>query len=73
MLIFLVFWLLKIGEREGALLLGEKFRSDDTIHTIIKNISDKIKLCAKLYSFHDRSIHVRYGIYRALIFIFYIK
>jgi hypothetical protein len=40
-------------------MLGEKFRSDDTIHTIIKNISDKTKLCVKLYSFHDRTIHVR--------------
>jgi hypothetical protein len=53
--------------------LGEKFRSDDTIHTIIKNISDKTKSCAKLYSFHDPTIHVRGGIYRALVFVFYIK
>jgi hypothetical protein len=60
--------------REGRnKLSGEKFRSDDIIHTIIKNISDKTKLCAKLYSFHDRTIHVRDGIYRALVFIFYIK
>jgi hypothetical protein len=54
-------------------MLGKKFRSDDIIHTIIKNISDKIKLCAKLYSFHDRAIYVRGGIYRALVFVFYIK
>jgi hypothetical protein len=54
-------------------LLGEKFRSDDTIHTIIEKILDKIKLCVKLYSFHDRTIHVRGGIYRALVYVFYIK
>jgi hypothetical protein len=54
-------------------LLGEKFRSDDTIHTIIRKISSKTKLCAKLHSFHDRTIHVRGGIYRALVFVFYIK
>jgi hypothetical protein len=54
-------------------MLGEKFRSDDTMHTIIKNILDKIKLRAKLYSFYDRTIHVRGGTYRALVFVFYIK
>jgi hypothetical protein len=42
--------------QEGV--LGEKFRSDET------------KLCQKLYSFHDRTIHVRGGIYRALAFVF---
>jgi hypothetical protein len=31
------------------------------------------KSCAKLYSFHDHTIHVRVGIYRVLVFIFYIK
>jgi hypothetical protein len=54
-------------------LLGEKFRSDDTIHTIIRKISSKTKLRAKLHSFHDHTIHVRGGIYRTLVFIFYIK
>jgi hypothetical protein len=38
-----------------------------------QNISDKTKSCTKLYSFHDRTIHVRGGIYRALVFVFYIK
>jgi hypothetical protein len=54
-------------------MLGEKFRSDDTIHTIIRKISSKTKLYAKLHLFHDRTIHVRGGIYRALAFVFYIK
>jgi hypothetical protein len=54
-------------------MLGEKFRSDDTIHTIIRKISSKIKSRAKLHSFHDRTIHVRGGIYRALFFVFYTK
>jgi hypothetical protein len=47
-----------------SLLLGEKFRSDDTIHTIIRKILSKAKLHAKLHLFHDPSIHVREGIYR---------
>jgi hypothetical protein len=38
-----------------------------------EKISVKTKLHAKLYSFHDRIIHVRGGIYRALVFVFYIK
>jgi hypothetical protein len=54
-------------------LLGEKFRSDDSIHTIIRKISSKTKLHAKLHVFHDRTKHVREGIYRALAFVFYIK
>jgi hypothetical protein len=54
-------------------LLGEKFRSDDTIHTIIRKISFKTKLRAKLHSFYDCTIHVRGDIYRALVFVFYIK
>jgi hypothetical protein len=54
-------------------LLGEKFRSDDTIYTIIENISDETKLRAKLYSFYVLTVHVRGGIYRALVFVFYIK
>jgi hypothetical protein len=54
-------------------MLGEKFRSDDTIHTIIRKNSSKTKLRAKLHSFHDHAIHVRGGIYRAIAFVFYIK
>jgi hypothetical protein len=54
-------------------MLGEKFRSDDTIHTIIRKILDKTKLRAKLYSFHVSTVHVRGGIYRAPVFVFYIK
>jgi hypothetical protein len=54
-------------------LLGEKFRSDDTIHTIIRKILDKAKLRAKLYSFPPPTVHVTGGIYRALVFVFYIK
>jgi hypothetical protein len=38
-----------------------------------EKISVKTKLRAKLYSFHDRTIHVRGGIYRTLVFVFYIK
>jgi hypothetical protein len=44
-----------------------------TIHTIIRKISSKTKLRVKLHSFHDPSIHVRGGIYRALAFVFYMK
>jgi hypothetical protein len=54
-------------------LLGEKFRSDDTIHTIIRKISSKAKLHAKLHLFHDHTIHVRGGIYRAPAFVFFKK
>jgi hypothetical protein len=54
-------------------MLGEKFRSNDTIHTIIRKLSSKAKLHAKLHLFHDDTIHVRGGIYRALAFVFYIK
>jgi hypothetical protein len=54
-------------------MLGEKFRSDDTIHTIIRKISSKAKLHAKSHLFHDPTIHVRGGIYRALTFVFYMK
>jgi hypothetical protein len=54
-------------------MLGEKFRSDDTIHTIIRKISSKTKLRTKLYSLSDRTIHVRGSIYMALVFVFYIK
>jgi hypothetical protein len=54
-------------------MLGEKFRSDDTIHTIIRKILSKTKLRTKLNSLSDRTIHVREDIYRALVFVFYIK
>jgi hypothetical protein len=56
-----------------TVLLGEKFRSDDTIHTIIRKNSSQTKLCTKLHSLSDRTIHVRGDIYRALVFVFYIK
>jgi hypothetical protein len=54
-------------------VLGEKFRSDDTIHTIIRKFLSKTKLRTKLHSLSDRTIHVRGGIYRAIVFVFYIK
>jgi hypothetical protein len=54
-------------------MLGEKFRSNNTIHTIIRKILSKAKLHAKLHLFHDHTLHVREGIYRALAFGFYIK
>jgi hypothetical protein len=40
---------------------------------IIKKILDKTKLHAKLYSFPPPTVHVRGGIYRAPVFVFYIK
>jgi hypothetical protein len=67
-------WLSRCKHLKGNRpLLGEKFRSDDTIHTIIRKNLSKAKLHAKLHLFHDPTIHVRGGIYRALAFIFYIK
>jgi hypothetical protein len=54
-------------------VLGEKFRSDDTIHTIIRKIFIQDKIAYKVHSLSDRTIHVRGGIYRALVFVFDIK
>jgi hypothetical protein len=41
------------------------------IHTIIRKILSMVKLHAKLHLFHDPTIHVRGGIYRAIAFVFY--
>jgi hypothetical protein len=52
-------------------LLGEK--SQKTQFTQSSKISDKTKLRVKLPLFHDPCMHVRGGIYRVPVFVFYIK